>query len=174
MELMVVGKDSRPTMRSPEVFALSARLMFDAMGRDASGSLEQLIEAMSCTDSGFGLAKELESRGWQVTDLVAETLSNRWSYLSDAAHKAEREWVASRGMKPLNKVGDTIQLTEVHGLGESRAVGTPWETRLIEAEVVDVWERHAHYLVRCKPPGPPHDLYVAFEVVHAIERGVLA
>ena len=70
------------------------------------------LEDLDFNDGGYGMAKELEQQGWNITTILVEYLDGFSSAYSDEKDKMVKEWVKAYNIKPTFKEKQRIVLTE--------------------------------------------------------------
>ena len=137
----------RPRREDGEIKALVARELCRRLIKRVSDlslenfeeMCEDVEEATSFETSGYKIARELESLGWEVDDEIVDVVREA-PYLQTELWRAEvKKWVVEAQAEPTFEVGATVKFLR-HG---KECVG----------EIVKIERESGEYVVRCESLG---------------------
>ena len=96
---------------------------------------KQIIDVLSSRDDGYGMARELERKGWEEDRYLVDLMDQGDSFLSDAYKEILGQWIKCYGIAPERKIGDRVGTIN-------------WRRKGQVGEITKIYEDRAEYGIR--------------------------
>jgi hypothetical protein len=168
----------RPTCNDPELLAVAARAILQAMPagtvaeNDEAAAIADIVRALRIEAPAFDeyrLTRQLENCGWDCNREIVDAFEIASGEIHQAVRKATKAWVVANRIKPRLEVGAEAKVM---------ARGSSFVKQQYDGEVVAVDVDHATYTVMVPALGHVREgqgtrgVIVHFEDLHPLAMPV--